>query len=301
MTGDSRARDALSRFRTLGGGLDHPEGVAWGRDGRVYAGGEAGQIYAVDLDGTVDRVADTGGFILGLALDAAGYVYACDVAKGEVTRIDPAMGEGTSYATGTAEEPMRAPNWPSFAADGALYVTDSGDWGQRNGRVWRKAPGQAAEIWTSATDRLPNGCCLDVGGEALLVVETNLPGVTRVPILPDGTAGEPEVLVELPGTVPDGIALCEDGSFLVSCYRPDAVYHVTRDGSATVVVADPQGQTLGAPANVCFVGPELDRIVTSNLGRWHLAIGDVGIRGAPLHYPTLEVDGGDQKEEPING
>jgi gluconolactonase len=301
VTGAPNAADALSRFRTLGGGLDHPEGVAWGRDGRVYAGGEAGQIYAVDLDGTVSRVADTGGFILGVAVDGAGRVYACDVAKGEVTRIDPTTGEGTTYATGTADASIRAPNWLSFGADGTLYVTDSGDWGQRNGRIWRKAAGQAAEIWTSATDRLPNGCCLDVGGEALLVIETNMPGVTRVPILPDGSAGAAELVVELPGTVPDGIALCEDGSFLVSCYRPDAVYHVTRHGTATVVVEDPQGQTLGAPANICFVGPGLDRVVTSNLGRWHLAIGDLGIRGARLHYPALDDEGGDQQEDPSDG
>jgi gluconolactonase len=34
----------LEAFTTLVTGLDHPEGVAWGPDGRVYAGGEAGQI-----------------------------------------------------------------------------------------------------------------------------------------------------------------------------------------------------------------------------------------------------------------
>ncbi len=26
-------------------GLDHPEGVAWGPEGKLYAGGEAGQLY----------------------------------------------------------------------------------------------------------------------------------------------------------------------------------------------------------------------------------------------------------------
>ena len=30
-------------------GLDHPEGVAWGLDGYAYAGGEAGQIYRIDI------------------------------------------------------------------------------------------------------------------------------------------------------------------------------------------------------------------------------------------------------------
>jgi hypothetical protein len=31
-------------------GLDHPEGVAWGPAGYVYAGGEAGQACRADLD-----------------------------------------------------------------------------------------------------------------------------------------------------------------------------------------------------------------------------------------------------------
>ena len=31
-------------------GMDHPEGVAVGLDGKVYAGGEAGQVYRVDLE-----------------------------------------------------------------------------------------------------------------------------------------------------------------------------------------------------------------------------------------------------------
>jgi gluconolactonase len=37
----------LSEFDLLADGLDHPEGVTWGPDGFVYAGGEAGQIYRV--------------------------------------------------------------------------------------------------------------------------------------------------------------------------------------------------------------------------------------------------------------
>ena len=35
---------------TLVSGLDHAEGVAWGLDGFAYAGGEAGQVYRVDVE-----------------------------------------------------------------------------------------------------------------------------------------------------------------------------------------------------------------------------------------------------------
>ena len=55
----------LDRFLPFAEGLDHPEGVAWGPDGRIYAGGEAGQIYAIEADGTVEQLASTGGFLYG--------------------------------------------------------------------------------------------------------------------------------------------------------------------------------------------------------------------------------------------
>src|SRR5829696_8555878 len=70
-------------------GLDHPEGVAAGPRGEVYAGGEAGQIYRIDLNGSSEQIATTGGFVLDLCLDGDGAIYACDLALGAVMRIDP--------------------------------------------------------------------------------------------------------------------------------------------------------------------------------------------------------------------
>jgi hypothetical protein len=64
----------LLELTNVGHLFDHPEAVAWGPDGRAYAGGEAGQLYRFDLDGgPCEVVAQVpGGFLLGLAQDAAG-------------------------------------------------------------------------------------------------------------------------------------------------------------------------------------------------------------------------------------
>ncbi|MEM7537589.1 MAG: hypothetical protein AAF639_35795, partial [Chloroflexota bacterium] len=136
----------LDAFVPFVEGLDHPEGVAWGPDGYVYAGGEAGQIYRVNLDdGSFTEIANTGGFVLGLCLDGAGNIYACDHVKHCVYQITPA-GHVSVYSSGAPDRPMLTPNYPVFDAEGNLYVSDSGEWDQANGCLFRVKPGGDTEV-----------------------------------------------------------------------------------------------------------------------------------------------------------
>jgi sugar lactone lactonase YvrE len=277
---------ALDDFETLATGLDHPEGVAVGPDGSLFAGGEAGQIYRVGVGGAVDEIASTDGFIYGVVVDGSGDVFACDFGKAAVMRVS-ATGEVATYSNGTAGRPMRVPNFAAFDDGGNLYVTDSGEWGDDDGIVYRIAPGGATEVWTEATPRFPNGCCLTAGGEALLVVESHGRAVVRVPIEDDGSAGRPEPVVDLSGSQPDGIALAEDGTMFVGCYRPDRIYRIPPGGAVEVFADDPDGVVLNQPANVAFSGPNLDRLVVSSLGGWSLVAAPAGVRGLPLRYPSV--------------
>ena len=285
-TFDRLQATGLDRFRVFATGLDHPEGVVWGLDGFVYAGGEAGQIYRVSLEGDVERIADTGGFVLGLAFDGNGRLYACDLDRHEVVRVNVQSGEVESYSSGTAGLRMRTPNYPAFDDEGNLYVTDSGEWHSNDGLIFKVAPGGETVEWTRQAHRFPNGCCMSLEGDALYVNESTLPGLSRVPINTDGSAGELEVVAELP-VVPDGVQLAEDGTILVSCYRPDRIYALRPGRDPEVLVDDPEGTLIAAPTNVAFGGEELDRLFVASLGRWHLAVGDVGMRGARLRYPTV--------------
>ncbi len=275
----------LERFRTIAEGLDHPEGIAWGpHDGRVYAGGEAGQVYAVGPDGTVREVASTGGFLYGIALDGGGNVIGCDFGRAEVVRVRP-TGVVETVSRGTEERPMAVPNFCAFDDAGALYVTDSGEWGRDDGAIYRVWPDGRTELWCRDLTAFPNGCCLTAEGDALLVVESRGRRVARVPILPGGGAGEPSTVVELPGSQPDGIALAADGTMLVSCYRPDRIWIVPPGGGPEVLAEDPDGIVLNQPANVAFVGVGLDRLAVSSLGGWSLVEADVGLVGLPLRAP----------------
>jgi sugar lactone lactonase YvrE len=121
----------------------------------------------------------------------------------------------------------------------------------------------------------------------LLALETDRPGLSRIPIRADGSAGEPELGAQLPLGVPDGVAAAADGSLDVACYRPDAIYRVTADGAVEPAVEDPLGCVLGGPANLAFGGPGLRRVVVANLGLRHLTVGELGVTGLPLRYPRL--------------
>jgi sugar lactone lactonase YvrE len=152
----------------VGFAFDHPEAVAWGPDGRAYAGGEAGQLYRFGLEGsTLEEVARIGGgFLLGLAHDAEANTYACDDRSGCVHRITP-DGKVTVYANGNAERKMRVPNYPVFDDSGNLFVSDSGTWGGRDGVIWKVAPGGKAEIWDRQANGFTNGMCLSADGRTL--------------------------------------------------------------------------------------------------------------------------------------
>ena len=273
----------LDAFDTLANGLDHPEGVTVGRDGRVYAGGEAGQVYRIADDGTVEELATTGGFLYGVTLDGGGNVYACDFGNAALMRIS-ASGEVSTYSTGAPERPMRVPNFAAFDDAGNLYVTDSGEWAADDGLVYRIAAGGETTVWSEAVPRFPNGCCLTADGDALFVVESRGRAVVRVPIAEDGSAGIPQSVADLTGSQPDGIALALDGTMFVGCYRPDRIFKIAPDGAVEVFAEDPDGVVLNQPANVVFLE---DRIVVSSLGGWSLMAAPAGVRGLPLRYPSL--------------
>jgi gluconolactonase len=293
IVGEDVCTAEADRFDAFATGLDGPEGVVWDAEREVlYAGGLHGQLYRVTLAGVVEHLTDfgPGAFVLGLALDAHGRVYVCERGTGRFLRYDPETATIEEYTTGTPGRPLITPNFPAFAPDGTLYLSDSGRWGDDDGVVYRVAPDRTTSVWSEKPSDFTNGLALAPDGSALYVAESRGSSVWRIPIQSDGSAGTAERLWHVPKTVPDGLAFDTDGMLYLSLYRPDSIQRIDpATGEPQLVIHDWTAQFLQAPTNIAFAGPELSVLVAANLAGEHLARwgGQLPAPGLPLPRPDI--------------
>jgi gluconolactonase len=259
---------AIERFEIFANGLDHPECLAFDREGVLWAGGEAGQIYRVSKDAHVETIATLGGFTGGIAWtpdDTA--LYVCNPAHG-VVRVDRS-GQWSVFA-----KDMICPNYGLFDRFGNYYVTDSGNWKKRNGRLLRIArDGSRLEIggpWGFA-----NGLALSADERHLFLAESDTDRIFRVNV----ATGASHVFADDVGRLPDGLALACDGNLYAGCYASDDIYRIDPAGQKTLYAYDRWAILLSRPTNLQFHDGWL---YVSNLGRTTITRARVGVSGKPL-------------------
>jgi gluconolactonase len=277
---------SMKRASVFCEGLDHPECVAVHPDGSVWAGGEAGQIYRISPDGrSIEVVAGTGGFVLGIAFSpGARWLAACDLRKQCVWRLDLKSARLRLFARGVGRYRLRIPNHLAFAADGTLYVTDSGGFREVSGKILRFDPDHSGhgQVWHAGPFNFANGIALGPDGESIYVVCTWLPGVERIGIRPDGSPDRRSLYARLPRSLPDGLAFDARGNLYVPCYTPARIYRVTPRREVNVLIEDWEAHTLSNPTNIAFGGLDFKDLFVANLGRWHVTKIDLRIPGLPL-------------------
>jgi gluconolactonase len=268
--------------REFAAGLDHSEGVAVGRDGTVYAGGEAGQIYRISPDGkTVQTLASTGGFSLGITLDQYENIYVCDCGKRALFKVSQS-GEVRVFADSAGERKFVNPNFSVFDSGGYLYFSDSGEWRKANGVVYRADELGNVSLFSPGPFHFANGLALDADEHYLYVVESNLDRVVRVEIQTEGSARPPEVFAEGLFTIPDGLAFDAHSNLYVTTYGSSCIYRITPDREVALVCQDVENELLCLVTNCAFAGPNFDQLIAANLGHTHLSVLDLWVKGQPL-------------------
>lgn len=259
--------------------LQHPEGVAVGPDGWVWAGSENGQILRIAPDGSsIEEVASTGGFLLGLAFDGDRALFVCDSRHKAVFRLDLADRSLTRFT----EPGIEVPNYAVVdRARGRLYVSDTRAPTDPGPAIWSyDLESGVGAVWHGGPFDFANGMALSPDGDALLLCETFARRITRIAIAADGSAGAATTWSDdLPG-LPDGIAFDDSGALFVGCYEPSRVLRIPAGGGvAEIYIEDATAHVLAHPTNIAFDGAAL---YTANLGRWHVAKIETDTSAAPL-------------------
>ena len=268
--------------------LDHPECLAFGPTGTLYAGGEAGQIYRIDIEEKrTEQIADLGGFVCGVTIDGDENVYACVTKTRVVSKVNR-DGTTSTFCDRVDGSLLRTPNFCVFDRQGDLFLTDSGDYHHATGRLLRIHRDGTPESLLGDHLNFPNGLALSADGKTLYMIESTSSKVSRMRIESDGSLSAPETYIQVPGTVPDGMAFDKIGNLYVGCYTPDVIFKVDTGRNLTTLIEDKTSELVNRPTNVAFRPVQgSTELYFANLGWWHIASLDVGVPGQALNYPRL--------------
>jgi sugar lactone lactonase YvrE len=237
-----------------------PEGVAVDKRGNVYVSLTApvSEIRKITPSGAQSTLVDLGvGGLgpLGLAVDAVGNVYAGVITFDAATQGVYRVSQDGTAARLPGSEAIGFANGLAFDERGNLFITDT-----IAGAVWRIPRRGSAELWLQdplleGTGVLGAGFPVGANGiaharQAVIVDNTELGTLVRIPILPDGSAGEPSVLLEDPAIFgADGLALDARGGIYVAVIAQSTIVRVVGDSITTI--AD-SGDGINQASSIAF-------------------------------------------------
>ena len=201
--------------------------------------------------GTV--VADAG--LNGMAVDAAGAIFACSHKVQGIVTFDFATRALTTIVDNVGGKKFNSPNDLVLRSDGTLYFTDPdfqlGNRTSGTGRkgVYRVTPGRVVTL-VDGTFAEPNGIALSPDQSVLYVADYNANVVRAFAVAPDGSTSGRRDFASV--TSPDGFAMDCLGN----------LYVASGGAAGTIQVFAPAGAKLGSIkvaaslSNMAFGGPD---------------------------------------------
>jgi gluconolactonase len=252
-------------IRVIASGLGFLEGPVWTPAGMLLvASASRGLVYAVEVaTGEVVTACEPGGGVTGLARDTAGSLWIAQGGPAFRSSSRVPVRAGLQRAQGAKVRQMLAgdyqPNDCLVTPDGRVWFSDprgdalSDD--PEPGRLCSFDPATGtAEVLADGL-LFPNAIALTPSGDALLVVETARSQITRYPVVGD-RLGPGEVFARTAGR-PDGIAIDQAGSVVVTVVTTSVVLHLDASGA----VRDETRLEPGSfPTNACFSGSKGQRL-----------------------------------------
>jgi gluconolactonase len=297
----------ISSLAKVAVGIDRPEDVVVGPDGRVFASDHQCAVAEIFLDGSFKRMGPRGGAPNGINMDRQGRVLIAnfgiyDREEGPLQRFDPTTGEHETLLAEVGGRRLTSANYPVLDRQGNIWCANSTHaetWpqaldGRDDGFIFVLRPDGSSEI---VADRLkfPNGMALSADERTLFCAQTTGADVLAFPILPGGRLGAGERygpilgVLQAPGPgveksslgYTDGIGMDADGNLWVCLPASDKVVAITPSLEVVTVIEDATGETVNHPTNITWGGPDLKDLYIGSIRADYVLKGRSPVAGQP--------------------
>ncbi|HEV2532093.1 SMP-30/gluconolactonase/LRE family protein [Phenylobacterium sp.] len=298
-----------SAFQKIAVGIDRPEDVVVGKDGRVFASDHQAAVAEIFPDGSFQRLGPKGGAPNGLNMDRQGRIIIAnfgiyDREPGPLERFDPATGTHETLLSEVEGKPLTSSNYPVIDSAGNIWCANSTHaetWpqaldGRTDGFIFVLRPDGSSSI-EAAGLKFPNGMALSADERWLYCAQTSGADVMRFPVRPDGKLGPGErygpILGKLqtPGDpqhdhndlgYTDGVGLDGQGNLWVCLPAANKVVAITPGLQVVTVFHDPDGAVINHPTNVTWGGADLKDLYVGSIRADYVLKARSPVAGQPL-------------------
>ncbi len=272
----------LSSCEKIGLGVQRPEDVVVGRDGRVWASDQQSACAEILPDGGLRRVGKAGGAPNGINMDARGRIVIANFELGPVQRLDVESGEVEVVCSEVDGRTLTASNYPILDRQGNIWCANSTfaqPWpkaldGRADGFLFRIRPDGRAETMADGI-QFANGLALDADESHIYVCQTSGCNVIRYAIRADGSLGAAEpygpvlgtrfpTSIDAPGPdvlarvgLTDGCGFDVEGNLWVTLVAANRIVAITPKGEVVPILEDPAGELIRQPTNVTWGGADM--------------------------------------------